>query len=664
MRDAMHYTVEDARDALQHLDPGCSHDEWVKLAMASKAAGLDLATFSAWSANGPSYSERDTRDLWKSAKPDLGIGAGSLFWAAKQAGWEPSDGNTTATPRKAPTRPIEAAIAPCPGMGATDVWDRCHPATAEHAYIAAKQGTPAGLRVVPDDDPLRIAGKSVAGWLVVPVVPLTARDPASLQFIPPPGAGGKLNLPHAKLEGMFVVGDLVTGGVVHVCEGIGQAWACSAATAHASVVTFGWGRMRAAAAEIRLRDPSAKIVLVPDSGKTHDAEAIARGVQASVAVMPDSWPRNSDVNDLCQRDGIDALRDLLRNTIEPPPPERRFRLLGSADLHALPGQMWRVRGVLPAQGLACVYGPSGSGKSFLVLDMAARVAEGGDWFGHRVTPAPVVYVCLEGAAGLRQRVQAWEQHHGRKLPSSLQIVVDPFKLTDPQQVTEMAAAVLSVGCCAVTFIDTLNATAPGIDENASRDMGTVLEAAKTLQATTGGLVAFVHHTGKDQGKGMRGHSSLVAAVDGAVEVSRDAKGRHWRIAKSKDGADGEAHPFTLDVIHLPPDSEGEAVSSCVVGAAVTTAGVKQAIQQAKVPSGRNQRLVFDGIFHLFKVSIAARPGVPSMRPSLDLETAVARGAACLPCASDKRNSRAREAIAGMVSSRILGLNDGWLWLPT
>ena len=42
--------LDRARDALHALDPGCTRDEWVKLAMASKAAGIDLDTFDAWSA--------------------------------------------------------------------------------------------------------------------------------------------------------------------------------------------------------------------------------------------------------------------------------------------------------------------------------------------------------------------------------------------------------------------------------------------------------------------------------------------------------------------------------------------------------------------------------------------------------------------------------------
>ena len=59
-----------ARDALQACDPPCDRDQWLRLAMAAKAAGIDLATFDAWSATAPSYSERDALGLL--------TGAGSL----------------------------------------------------------------------------------------------------------------------------------------------------------------------------------------------------------------------------------------------------------------------------------------------------------------------------------------------------------------------------------------------------------------------------------------------------------------------------------------------------------------------------------------------------------------------------------------------------------
>jgi len=81
-------------------------------------------------------------------------------------------------------------------------------------------------------------------------------------------------------------------------------------------------------------------------------------------------------------------------------------------------------------------------------------------------------------------------------------------------------------------IDTLTVAASGADENSSSDMGLIIEAAKALQAKLGGLVLLVHHSGKDQSKGLRGHSSLHAALDAAIEVIRNHDNRRrWRIAK-------------------------------------------------------------------------------------------------------------------------------------
>ena len=248
---------------------------------------------------------------------------------------------------------------------------------------------------------------------------------------------------------------------------------------------------------------------------------------------------------------------------------QRYTLLGSASLHALPPLAWRVRGVLPAIGLAALYGPSASGKSFLALDMAAAIAEGSRWFDCRVTAAPVVYCALEGEAGFKLRVAAWEAHTGRPLPAGLSMVLQPFMLTSPQDVADMAA-VIPAG--AVVFLDTLNRSAPTADENSSKDMGAILQAAKLLQSLINGLVVLVHHSGKDASRGLRGHSSLFAALDAVVEVSRDAGSdrRDWKVAKSKDGADGNSKSFSLTVIDLGLDADGEDVNSCIVAPASTS----------------------------------------------------------------------------------------------
>ena len=667
MGERPHYNEQDARDALQVLDPDCDRELWVKVAMAAKEAGLDLADFDAWSATASTYSKRDTRDVWNSAKAGGGVGAGTLFWEAKQAGWRGDGRRTSTMSTKAARTTAEHANRSRLGMSAIEVWDRCTPATAAHGYIRVKEGLPTDLRVVPDGDPLTVAGVSMVGALVVPITPLSGGDPVSLQFIAPPDKAEdwteaigrtKLNLPGASMHGVFVVGQTESAGTVYLCEGIGQAWACWKGAGHAAVVCFGWGRVRNVAAEMRLRNPAMKLVLVPDVGKETEAQAIARDVRGLVAYMPVGWKENSDVNDLGLRDGFDMVEDILCRATQPPAAELRFKLLRGADLYRLPHLIWRVHGVLPASGLACVYGPSGSGKSFLVLDMAARIAEGGDWFGYRVTPCPVVYICLEGAAGLRQRVAAWEVHNGRELPRNLHLVVDPFKLTNPQDVQDMGAAVLSTGAGAVTFIDTLNASAPGVDENASHGMGSILEAAKTLQSMTSGLVTFVHHTGKNEELGLRGHSSLLGALDAAIAVS-DRRGRQWRVAKSKDGANGGIHAFALDEVYCAPDDYGELTTSCVV----RSLEFAPLAARVEVPQGKNQMAVFTGLKELFKAGTVGKPGAPPDRPCIEMSAAVSAGATTLGCRTDKRTSSSRQAIEGLIGRGVLGRCDGWVWLP-
>ena len=332
----------------------------------------------------------------------------------------------------------------------------------------------------------------------------------------------------------------------------------------------------------------------------------------------------------------------------------RYKLLTSDDLAALPPQQWCIRGVLPASGLAGLYGPSASGKSFLAFDMAATIAEGGRWFGCRVEAAPVVYVALEGEAGFKLRALAWEVHKGRTLPAGLHMVLQPFKLTEPQDVRDLAAV---VPAGAVVFIDTLNRAAPTADENSSQDMGKILEAAKRLQRMTGGPVVLIHHTGKDAAKGLRGHSSLFAAMDSAIEVSRDGDRREWKVAKAKDGQDGDAHPFKLQIEALGVDDFGDPVTSCTVRADTSADDVRR----VKLPQGGNQRLVYEGIRELFKDGVTGKPGAPPLRPCVELEAAVTAGAVRLTCETWRRSTRARDAITGLVSRGLLGLNEGWLW---
>lgn len=248
-----------------------------------------------------------------------------------------------------------------------------------------------------------------------------------------------------------------------------------------------------------------------------------------------------------------------------PLPEMRYQLLTAEDLASRPPLRWRVKGVLPESGLAAIYGPSGCGKTFLTLDLAGAVSDGCNWFGRRVTPSSVCYLALEGEHGISNRVRAFRVRNGAERLARVRFIAAPFSLLDVRDVPDLAASILAANAGeGIVIIDTLNRASPGADENSGQDMGVLIAAATELQRLVGGLVLLVHHSGKDQARGVRGHSSLIAALDAAIEVTRDGDRREWKIAKAKDGEDGHATTFRLEPVEIGRDEDGDPVTSCIV----------------------------------------------------------------------------------------------------
>lgn len=263
------------------------------------------------------------------------------------------------------------------------------------------------------------------------------------------------------------------------------------------------------------------------------------------------------------------LGECILSDAAPSPSLPIYTLKSSSAIASIPLPPWRVKGILPIQGLATIYGPSTAGKSFIAIDLACSIALGNDWFGHRVKRAHVTYVALEGEGGFPKRLRAWEQYNCHPLPDKLRFIIDePFNINNPLHVQQLAT-IIPKG--SVVIIDTLNRSAPDSDENTSRDMGLVLAGCKQLQALTQALIILIHHTGKDESKGMRGHSSLLAAVDASIEVKRTDDIRSWTVAKAKDDGDGAEFCFRLAIESLGQDEDGDPITSCAIEPMTTVA---------------------------------------------------------------------------------------------
>lgn len=238
-----------------------------------------------------------------------------------------------------------------------------------------------------------------------------------------------------------------------------------------------------------------------------------------------------------------------------------LQFVSAAEVKDLPPVSWRMKNLLPAKGVAAIYGPPASGKSFLALDMTAAIAAGRDWFGHSTEKAPVFYVYLEGGGALKNRIAAWEQERERPFPAGVSFYLGAFSLFQ-----DMDAILAAIPAGAVVIVDTLAAATPGFDENSSADMGLAIEALSRVVHEREGLAIVVHHSGKDASRGLRGHSSLLGALDAAISVDRSgaSSARRWTLAKCKDAEDGRSFGFSLHRVELGEDADGEQVSSCVV----------------------------------------------------------------------------------------------------
>ena len=287
------------------------------------------------------------------------------------------------------------------------------------------------------------------------------------------------------------------------------------------------------------------------TGRTlvHMANERGAGISLNTPASPEEFERL--VDDAQEADATDKP---LRYVFEP------VHTFSSAT--ALP---WIIKGVLPKAALGVVYGASGSGKSFLVLDMGMAVARGVEWRGRKVKQGRVAYIAAEGADGFRKRLAAYAMHNQVDLSTVPMTVLNAApNLMEKQDAVDVVKGIRSSGGADLIVVDTFAQTTPGANENAAEDVGKALGYCKRIHEATGAMVLLIHHAGKDATKGARGWSGLRAAADAEIEVVREATGRFLRLTKSKDGEDGLEWGFDLEVVQLGVDEDLDPITSCVV----------------------------------------------------------------------------------------------------
>lgn len=252
-------------------------------------------------------------------------------------------------------------------------------------------------------------------------------------------------------------------------------------------------------------------------------------------------------------------------------PRPRLVPIPWSEIHRLPKRGALVSGIFDRGAMSVVFGGSNVGKTFLVLDISACIALAWPWRGRKVCPGTVAYIAVEGGLGIEERLSALRSHHGIKPEGvPLYVIPEPIDLGKPTADTNMLLERLSAlppdPPLQLIVIDTLSRALAGGNENSPDDMGAFVRNCDRLRAATGAHVLVIHHAGKDDARGARGHSLLRGAVDTEIEITRnDATGiATATVVKQRDHASGDVFGFKLEPVEIGQDEEGKPITSCVV----------------------------------------------------------------------------------------------------
>ena len=426
------------------------------------------------------------------------------------------------------------------------IWRDAIAASPDHPYLKRKGINPHGARLTGD------------GRLIVPLYAADG-DLASLQYI---SDDEKRYHPGGTTKSCSWTLGEVTPGPIFVAEGYATAATIHEISGRPCVIAYSANNLPEIVGQLRdIHGQTREIVIVADNdasgvGRNKADEASAK--HGGRIVMP---PVEGDANDYHQSGGD------LAGLLFPPADDW---LVPADSFSEQPDPIrWQIKRWLQSQALIMVHGPSGGGKTFMVLDMVLSVASKGavsEWFGNKVRHGTVVYLAGEGHHGLRGRVAAWKQH---KAVSGLDMWLSRhgLDLNTPQGYQKTVDAIRSLPSVPeIIVVDTLHRFLDG-DENSAQDAKSMLDACGALIHEFGCSVVLVHHTGvsNEAQHRARGSSAWRGALD--IEISV-VPGDTIEIVQRKSKDAEEATPIFAELQSVPitgwMDEDGDQVTSAVL----------------------------------------------------------------------------------------------------
>ena len=519
------------------------------------------------------------------------------------------------------------------------IWLSGGAAHPDHPYLKRKGIQTHGVRITGD------------GRLMAPLY--DADGPLStLQYIDE--QGGKLYHPGGQTGGKFwMLGTMDEPGTLFVAEGFATAATIHETSDRPVVVAYSASNLVPVTGTLReMYGSTQDIVIVAD----HDASGVGQryAEQASAKygarmVMPSIL---GDANDYAQAGH--NLAGLLM-------PIKDDWLIPADDFCAQPSPIsWLVKRWIQSHALVMVHGPSGGGKTFVVLDWCLRMASGiEEWAGHKVRPGNVVYLAGEGHHGLRGRVAAWKHHHqAGKL--AMWLSKDGCDLNTPTGYLKVVEQVRMLpNRPDAIVVDTLHRFLQG-DENSAQDTKTMLDACAALMQEFGCSVILVHHTGvsEEAQHRARGSSAWRGALDIEISIVPGKEGVPMQIVqrKSKDAEMAETIYVELQQVAIPGwmDEDNQQVTSAVIVQAQAPTSAKK---DSKI---ENHRKTFENAW--WSSGAEERNGLPYLSRSAMMDYCIQKLAVSEASAKQYiKPSVPGKPIADLLMSQIIEVFEhGWI----
>ena len=256
---------------------------------------------------------------------------------------------------------------------------------------------------------------------------------------------------------------------------------------------------------------------------------------------------------------------------------------GGADPR--PSTTWLVKHILPARGHGLLSGQWGTAKTFTVIDLAVAVATGQPFLGRIIKrQSGVLFIAAEGANQVRLRFDAvWKEKCGdakerapfcwyETAPTLLQkgSAEKLIAMARQAEVTLMRDFGLPLG---LIIIDTIAACAGyrrSGEENDNAVGQALMNVLKTVAQKIDCYVLGVDHFGKDLEAGTRGAAAKESSADsvlvclGRKELSGAITNARLAVRKNRGGPQGQEYPFSLRVVEMGLDEDGEPETTMVV----------------------------------------------------------------------------------------------------